>query len=172
MLRPLVLLIGTMVLVWSVPAAAQVLKVGDRLVELDTAVDAAGKPFKLKKLKGKWVVVTVGAEWCKPCAKELPVWDKLAGEYGRKVVFVAVDVDDEIASGKRFHKKLNLKHMTLVYLPVEGSAVVDRYGAATMPSSFLADPNGIVRYVRAGFEAKDPSGEYKKFKAQLDKLVK
>jgi thiol-disulfide isomerase/thioredoxin len=61
-------------------ARADVLKVGDRLAELDVAIDAAGKPVKLKSWKGKWLVVTVGADWCKPCAKELPTWDKLAGE--------------------------------------------------------------------------------------------
>src|SRR5512144_3374495 len=77
-------------------ARAEVLKVGDRLAELDVATDASGKPVKLKAWKGKWVVVTVGADWCKPCAKELPTWDKLAGELKGKFVFVAVDIDDEI----------------------------------------------------------------------------
>ena len=38
-------------------AHADVLKVGDRLAELDVAVDAGGKPFKLKALRGKWVVL-------------------------------------------------------------------------------------------------------------------
>ena len=50
-------------------ADAQVLAKGDKLAELDTAVDGNGKSFKLKSLKGKWVLVTVGAQWCKPCAK-------------------------------------------------------------------------------------------------------
>src|SRR5688572_27106105 len=92
-------------------AHADVLKVGDRLAELDVAVDASGKPFKLKAFKGKWVLVTVGADWCKPCAKELPTWDRLAGELKGKVVFVAIDIDDEIEVGKKFHDKLKLKNM-------------------------------------------------------------
>jgi cytochrome oxidase Cu insertion factor (SCO1/SenC/PrrC family) len=49
-------------------ARADVLKVGDRLAELDVATDASGKPLKLRSFKGKWLVVTVGADWCKPCA--------------------------------------------------------------------------------------------------------
>ncbi|HEX2686586.1 MAG TPA: TlpA disulfide reductase family protein, partial [Kofleriaceae bacterium] len=89
-------------------AHADVLKIGDRLAELDVATDASGKSIKLKSWKGKWVVVTVGADWCKPCAKELPTWDKLAGEFKGKVVFVAVDIDDEIDIGKKFHDKLKL----------------------------------------------------------------
>lgn len=155
----------------AVPAHAGVLKVGDRLAELDVANDANGKPVKLKAYRGKWIVVTVGAEWCKPCAKELPTWDKLAGEMKDKVTFVAIDIDDEVANGKRFHKKLKLKNMTLVYMPQEKSGVAASYGSDHMPSSFVADPQGVVRFVRDGFEAGDQSGEYKKMKASLEKLL-
>jgi len=153
-------------------AHADVLRVGDRLAELDVATDAGGKPLKLKAFRGKWVVVTVGADWCKPCAKELPTWDKLAGELKDKVVFVAVDIDDEIDVGKKFHDKLKLKHMVRAYLPSEKSGVAGNYGSDHMPSTFVADPKGVVRLVREGFEAGDAGGEYKKFKDSLDKLVK
>ena len=154
------------------PAHADVLKVGDRLAELDVATDASGKPVKLKSWKGKWVVITVGADWCKPCAKELPTWDKLAGELKGKVVFVAVDIDDEIDTGKRFHDKLKLHNMVRAYMPSEKSGVAASYGSDHMPSTFVGDPQGVVKLVREGFEAGDTDGEYKKFKDQLAKLVK
>lgn len=155
-------------------AAADVMKVGDRLVELDVAVDAAGKPFKLKALKGQWVLVTIGAAWCKPCKKELPAWDKLAVGAGikGKVTFVALNVDDDISDGKRFHKKLKLQNMLQVFMPQEKSSVAATYGAATMPTTFIADPQGVVRYVKAGFEERDPEGESRKLRAVLAKLVK
>lgn len=153
-------------------ARADVLKVGDRLAELDVATDAGGKPVKLKSYKGKWVVVTVGADWCKPCAKELPTWDKLAGELKGKVVFVAVDIDDEIEVGKKFHDKLKLKNMVRAYMPSDKSGVAGNYGSDHMPSTFVADGQGVVRLVREGFETGDADGEYKKFKDALAKLVK
>jgi thiol-disulfide isomerase/thioredoxin len=153
-------------------AHADVLKVGDRLAELDVATDASGKPFKLRALKGKWVVVTVGADWCKPCAKELPTWDRLAGELKGKVVFVAVDIDDEIEVGKKFHDRLKLRNMVRAYMPSDKSGVAGSYGADHMPSTFVADGKGIVRMVHEGFEAGDAEGEYRKFKASLAKLVK
>ena len=155
----------------AAPARADVLKVGDRLAELDVATDAAGKPIKLKAFKDKWVVVTVGADWCKPCAKELPTWDKLAGELKGKVVFVAIDIDDELEVGKRFHDKLKIKNMQRVYLPSDKSGVVASYGSDHMPSTFVADPKGVVRLVREGFEAGDIDGEYSKFKDALTKLI-
>lgn len=156
----------------AAPAHADTLKVGDRLAELDVAVDALGKPVKLKAYKGKWVLVTVGASWCKPCAKELPTWDKLAGELKGKITFIAVDIDNEVASGKKFHDKLKIKNLTRVYLPDEKSSVGGNYGSDTMPTTFVADPQGVVQYVRKGFEEGDAAGELKKMRDQLQKLVK
>jgi cytochrome c biogenesis protein CcmG, thiol:disulfide interchange protein DsbE len=156
----------------SQAAHADALKVGDRLAELDIAVDASGKPFKLKAFKGKWVLVTVGAEWCKPCAKELPAWDKLQPEYKGKVTFVAINIDDSIDDGKKFFKKLKIANLTTVFMPADKSAVVAKYGSDNMPTTFVADPQGVIRYVRAGFEKGDVAGETKKMREQLTKLVK
>jgi thiol-disulfide isomerase/thioredoxin len=152
-------------------ASADELKVGDRMTELDTAVDAGGKPFKLKAIKNKWVLVTFGAKWCKPCAKELPAWDKLAPDWSSKVTFVAVDLDSQVADGKKFHKQLALKNMTLVYLSPD-SAVAAKYGSDHMPTTYLADDKGVIRYIRGGFEKGDVSAEVKGMKEQLAKLVK
>lgn len=152
-------------------AQADTLKVGEKLVDLDIAVDASNKPFKLKSLKGKWVLITVGAEWCKPCAKELPAWDKLAGILKDKITFVAVAVDDNVKDGQRFHQKLKLKNMKLVYLPADKSAASSRYGSDTMPSSFVADGNQVIKFRKDGFNERDPDGELKKMHAQLNKLL-
>ena len=174
-MRPIamrVVLLAAILLAATATARADVLKVGDRLAELDVATDGNGKPVKLKAFKGKWVVITVGADWCKPCAKELPTWDRLAGELKGKVVFVAVDIDDEIDVGKRFHDKLKLRNMVRAYMPSDKSGVAGNYGSDHMPSTFVADGQGIVRLVREGFEAGDTDGEYKKFKDALAKLVK
>ena len=149
-------------------ASADTLKVGDRLAELDVAVDGKGKPFKLKAYKGKWLVVTVGAAWCKPCAKELPQWDKIAAAKAGKVTFIAIDIDDDVDDGKRFHDKLKLKNLTRVYMPNDKSSVGGNYGSDTMPTSFIADPQGVVRYVHKGFN----SGDEKKLATELDKYAK
>jgi thiol-disulfide isomerase/thioredoxin len=151
-------------------AHADDLKVGDRLAELDSAKDVSGHAFKVKAIKG-WRVLTFGASWCKPCAKELPAWDKIAPDYKGKVTFIAVDLDGDIATGKEFHKKLKLANMTLTYLNPD-SAVAAKYGSDHMPTTVLADPEGVIRYIRGGFEKGDVDGEVKKMKEQLAKLVK
>lgn len=153
-------------------AHADVLKVGDRLAELDVAVDGAGKAVKLKAYKGKWVVVTAGASWCGPCKKELPAWDKAAGDLKGKVTFVVLTLDNDVKNGKKFAKKLKLKNMVVTYLPEETSGVAASYGAATMPSTFVADPKGVIRYVHPGFDERDPAKEIKALEAKLAELMK
>jgi thiol-disulfide isomerase/thioredoxin len=152
-------------------AFAGVLKVGDRFAELDVGVDESGKAVKLGKFKGKWILVTAGAGWCKPCAKELPTWDKVAASYKDKVVFVSLTLDDDIDDGKKFQKKMGLKNMVVVYLPSDKSTAAARYGSDTMPTTFVIDPNGVVKHVHKGFDERDASGESKKLKAALDKLT-
>jgi len=154
----------------SATASADELKVGDRLAELDTATDAGGHAFRVKSTKG-WKMLTFGASWCKPCAKELPAWDGIAPDYKGKVEFVAVDLDSDKDTGKSFHKKLKLHNMQLVYLSPD-SAVAAKYGSDHMPTTVLADPDGVIRYIRGGFEKGDVDGEVKKMKEQIAKLVK
>lgn len=157
-------------LLLSGTAFADELKVGDRLAELDTAVDPSGHPVRIKSMKG-WKMLTFGASWCKPCAKELPAWDGIAPDYKGKVEFLAVDLDSERDTGKAFHKKLKLRNMKLVYLSPD-SAVAAKYGSDHMPTTVLADPDGVIRYIRGGFEKGDVDGEVKKMKEQIAKLVK
>jgi thiol-disulfide isomerase/thioredoxin len=156
----------------AAPAAADVLKVGDKAAELDVATDASGHAFKLRSLKGRWIVLTIGASWCKPCRKELPTWDKMAGALKGKVTFVAVDVDNDREDGVRFHDQLKLRNMVRVYLPQERSAASARYGSDTMPTTFVFDPKLVVKYRKDGFADRDASGEYKKLRAALQKLIK
>lgn len=173
-LRPMVMrgLVIAVVLAFATPVSAQVLKIGDRMVELDKhAVDEAGKKVQLREYKGKWLVITVGASWCIPCKKELPTWDRMAKNMGDKAVFVAINIDDTVADGKRFNAGLKLKNMRLVYLPRDGSAVVGRYGADTMPTTFVFDGKQVIRFRKDGFQERDPDGEYKKFRAELAKLI-
>ena len=166
-MRTILLLLG---LLFAAPAYADTLKVGDRLTELDGAVDAGGKPFRLKAVAG-WRVISFGASWCKPCAKELPAWDKIAPQWKGKVAFIAVNLDSEVDTGKAFHKKLKLKNMLLAHLSPD-SAIAAKYGSDKMPTTVLADPQGVIRYIHGGFEKGDVDGEVKKMTATLQKLVK
>jgi peroxiredoxin len=160
------LLAAAFLLGLATPAKAEV-KEGDRFVELDVAKTAAGKKFRLKDQAGKWVLYTFGAKWCKPCAKELPAWDKLAPKYAGKVVFVAVNINNKPDEGKAFMSSLHLKNLLVVFLPDEQSAAMKSYDPDHMPSTFVIDPKGIVRLVQYGYD----KGDEKKLASKLDALI-
>ena len=153
-------------LVLASTANAEVKK-GDHFVELD-AKTAAGKKFRLKDMAGKWVLFTFGASWCEPCHKELPAWDKVAPKLTGKVLFVAVNINNNADEGKQFVQSLKLKHIFPVFLPDENSPAMKSYDPDHMPSTFVIDPQGVVRLVQYGYHA----GEEDKLAQTLLELTK
>lgn len=130
------------------------IKTGDRFVELD-AKTTKGKKFRLKDMAGKWVLYTFGASWCQPCHKELPAWDKIAPKLAGKVLFVAVNINNKEDEGKEFIDSLKLKHIFPVFMPDENSPAMKAYDPDRMPSTFVIDPQGIVRVVQYGYDKGD-----------------
>jgi peroxiredoxin len=166
--RPALILSSLLVaaLTGSAGVAHAEIKVGDRAPELDAAKTEAGKDWKIKNVKG-WRLLTFGAKWCIPCAKELPAWDKLAPSFKGKVTFVAVNVNNERSDGKKFHDKLKLKNMLRIYMPQEQATADEQYDTGTFPSTFVIDPQGVIRFIHTGYEA----GDENELKATLTKLV-
>ncbi len=148
-------------------ARAEGIKVGDRAADFDVGQSEAGKAVHLKDFKAKWVVMTFGAHWCKPCANELPAWDVLAPTFKDTVTFIAVNISNKVADGKKFNKKLKIKNMTKVYLPQDKSATDDQYDTGTFPSTFIIDPKGVIRSIHKGYE----SGDADKLSKTLSELV-
>lgn len=148
---------------------AEGIKVGDRAADFDVGQSEAGKAVHLKDFKAKWVVMTFGAHWCKPCANELPAWDALAPAFKDNVTFIAVNISNKPADGKKFNKKLKIKNMTKVYLPQDKSATDDQYDTGTFPSTFVIDPKGVVRFIHKGYESGDADVLSKKLSEFLPK---
>jgi thiol-disulfide isomerase/thioredoxin len=134
----------------AVPAAA--LERNARAPEIDLR-DGSGHPVRMAALRGKVVLVDFWASWCAPCRQELPVLQRLYERYrGDGFVIVGVNVDRERANMIEFVRRFRLS------FPVvhDGAhRVADRYGPRTMPSSYLVDRAGVVRYVHKGFRASD-----------------
>ena len=142
------LLAGT----WFTAAAA--LKVGDTLPDLAS--------FKLEgklpdALKGKIVIVDFWASWCLPCAKSFPALDELQKKYGDRVVVLAVNVDEKKANMEKFLAKHAVTFTVVRDAEQKLVAVVE---PATMPTSFILDATGKVRFLHNGFHGEDTRKEY------------
>jgi cytochrome c biogenesis protein CcmG, thiol:disulfide interchange protein DsbE len=141
--------------------------VGDRAIEFVNVKDEKGRKIRIKAYKDRWIVLTVGGSWCKPCKKELPAWDKLAAGYKAKgVLFVALNADSDTAKGKKFMSALGLKHMLRAYDPEQST--IDLYDPPNMPTTYVIDPRGVVRHVHATYS----SGDEDKLAKILDGFLK
>jgi thiol-disulfide isomerase/thioredoxin len=139
------------------------LKVGDTLPDLST--------FKLEgklpdSLKGKVVLVDFWASWCLPCAKSFPVLDELQKKYGDKLVIVGVNVDEKAANMDTFLKKHPVGFTVVRDWEQKLVAVVS---PETMPTSFILDGEGKVRFLHNGFHGEDTRKEYV---SEIESLLK
>ena len=148
----------------SLPASA--LDAGAKMPEIGLT-DLSGKTVNVASLAGKVVVIDFWATWCAPCKEELPVLQKLYKKYAAQgLVVVGVSVDKDAANIPSFMKKLG------VTFPVVHDAnhqVSGRYQPPRMPSSYIVDRKGIVRYVHGGFRADDAAVFEKQIKELLAK---
>jgi peroxiredoxin len=126
-----------------------------------------GDKVALSSLRGKVVLIDFWAQWCEPCKKELPQLEKLAKEYaGKGVVVLAVNIDKQRDNAVRMAKQLGL---TLDVLLDPAGSVAASYDLPKMPTSFVVDKKGIVRYVNEGF---DGAADVERFRKELDELTK
>jgi thiol-disulfide isomerase/thioredoxin len=130
--------------------------------------DFAGKPVRMKELRGKVVLVDFWASWCGPCREELPVLEKLSRQYAeRGFVVVGVNIDKSGDVAREFLKARKLA-LSFPVVNDSGHGVAARYAPPTMPSSYLIDRTGRVQKVFAGFRASDAAELESALKKLLD----
>ncbi|HLH53430.1 MAG TPA: TlpA disulfide reductase family protein [Verrucomicrobiae bacterium] len=156
-------LIAAIALAWAVPAFAGI-KTGDSFPDL------AG--FKLEgklpdSTKGKVVMVDFWASWCEPCKQSFPAMEDLHKRYADKgLVIIAVNVDENRSDMEAFLKK---NAATFTVVRDGGQKLVEKAGIATMPSSFLIDKDGKVRFAHTGFRGAETK---KKYEEEIESLLK
>lgn len=107
---------------------------------------------QLESLRGKVVIVDFWATWCEPCKDSFPIYQALEDKYSGQVVIVAISEDEEAEGIDGFVAETGAR-FSVVW--DEGQTAAEQYSPPTMPTSYVLDQNGIVRYVHAGFRAGD-----------------
>jgi thiol-disulfide isomerase/thioredoxin len=146
-------------------SSATALGPGDEAADFEASLLGKDALVSLSDHRGKVVYLDFWASWCDPCQKAIPAIEKLRGEFpAGDFQVLAVNVDKNIKKAKKFLKKN----------PVGYPSVTDprgklprKFGLETMPTSYLIDRQGVIRYVHRGFR----NGDVEEIRTQIAKLL-
>jgi thiol-disulfide isomerase/thioredoxin len=112
-----------------------------------------GRMLSLGQFRGQVVYVDFWASWCGPCAQAIPVLDGLYQRYhDRGFTVLGVNVDTERKSAQRMIDQL-LPKFPIAFDP-QGKWP-EAFGLRDMPTSYLVDTNGVIRYINKGYRERD-----------------
>ncbi|MEK6673203.1 MAG: TlpA disulfide reductase family protein [Nitrospirota bacterium] len=132
---------------------AYALSIGEKVPNV-TLKDVSGSPVSLDKFRGKIVLINFWATWCPSCKYELRYLNELQKKHDELVV-LAISIDKDQSSCSKFISK-NPANFTILTDP-DGIAV-NAFKGRAMPTSYILDKEGAVRYIHFGFnEDKDPA---------------
>jgi len=123
------------------------LKVGDAAPQFARS-DFQGRPFDLKTLRGKIVLVDFWASWCPPCIIAIPHLGQLQKKYGaRGFQVVGVSMDDSANVTKQ-----TMREIPFHYPVVLGDAKLGNLygGVLGLPQQFLIGADGKILAIRSG----------------------
>ena len=133
------------------PAGAATPEVGDPAPNF-RAVTLDDDEITLSDLRGKVVILNFWATWCGPCKAEMPLLDGFYRKFRQRgLVVLAVTTEDSIPP-RQLRPAAKLLSFPLVK---SLSGPYEILGGA-VPTSYVIDRAGVVRYARPG--AFDPDG--------------
>jgi peroxiredoxin len=129
-----------------------------------SSVNGKGK-VSISGLNGKVVIVDFWATWCEPCRKSFPKLQELNVKYKASgMQLVGVSEDDDKSGIAEFGSSLSAD-FPLVWDADKG--IAGKWSPGSMPSTFIVDRSGVVRFVHRGYH----DGEEVEIEKELKTLL-
>ena len=119
-----------------------------------------GSSFAMADLTGKPAILYFWATWCPQCRVQREVLNTLSREWGNRLRIVALTVDDDVPSAKRYLEA----HASLSHELRASPELLRLFGVEGLPTLVVIDANGRIQSVSSGLT--DPS-ELRRFVAPL-----
>ncbi|WP_414846619.1 TlpA family protein disulfide reductase [Chryseobacterium sp. IT-36CA2] len=125
-----------------------------------------GTSIDSSTLQNKVVFINFWASWCPPCRAEFPSVQKMYDRYKENpdMVFLTVNLDDNVALGKSYLKE---KGFTVPFLVPAGN-IPDVLYNGSLPTTVVLDRKGEIRLHHKGLADYSKDSFYK----QIDELLK
>lgn len=144
---------------------ASTLEAGDRAPVFSAPSLDGNGTIELGEFRGKVVYVDFWASWCPPCLVAIPEIEALRREFPKdRFQILAVNLDQKQSKALRFLSKNPVGYPSL---SDPKGRLPEQFGLETMPTSYLIDQAGIIRYVHRGFRRGDSS----KLRLEIRKLL-
>jgi thiol-disulfide isomerase/thioredoxin len=111
-------------------------------------------PKTLAEAKGMVTIVDFWATFCDPCRKSFPKYQELVDKHAGNLVVIGVSVDDPEDVGSE--EVLAFAEELSVSFPIvwdKERKTADVYKPPKMPTSYVVDKKGVVRFIHAGYQA-------------------
>ncbi|WP_167858965.1 TlpA family protein disulfide reductase [Paenibacillus cymbidii] len=134
----------------------------------DFALEGAdGQPIRLADYRGRTVVLNFWATWCPPCRAEMPqmqTFHEQAAASGSGVVVLAVNLTSTESGADKPRQFAQKRGLTFPVALDAAGDVQRAYRVTAYPTTFVVDPQGVVRTVWKGAMSADS------LQAAVDKL--
>lgn len=145
--------------------SAHALKIGEKFPDIQLKRLNSKTKFDSRELKGKIVLVDIWGSDCPPCRLAMPKMNSIFKNLRKKnFVILGINVDENDDDIKFFLSEYKIDYPLL---DDRKHDLVKRLDVQMMPTSFLLDGEGIVRYVHKGFRNGDAEILEKKIRALL-----